>query len=90
MARLFKTSGEVKEVIPDLGDRFSHEELKAIFGGGIEVVRLDFGDLMVINEDHKSGRRQLNPAASYIYSKGTGCTDLIHGDALICEKGEVE
>ena len=54
------------------------------------MVRLDFGDLMVINEDHKSGRRQLNPAASYIYSKGTGCTDLIHGDALICEEGEVE
>ena len=91
MARLFKTSGEVTDVIPGNGDRFTLNELKRIVGGGIEVIHLDFGDLMVINSDgDKPGRRQLNPAATYIYSKGTGCNDLIHGDALICEKGEVE
>lgn len=91
MARLFTSNGTVTDIRPGNGDRFTYNELKGIVGGGIEVVYLDFGDFMVINsEDHKSMRRQLNPAATYIYNKGTGCNDLIHGDVLICEKGELE
>ena len=77
-------------MVQDFGERFSLDELKSIFGGGVEVVHLDTGDFMVINEDHKKRSRPLNPAASYIYNKGTGCSDLIHGDALICEECEVE
>ncbi len=90
MARLFKTNGDIQDIGPGNGVCFTLEELQAIVGGGIEVVHLHAGELMVINENHRKECRRLNGAATYLYEKGTGCTDLIHGDALICKKGEVE
>ena len=90
MARLFKTNGDVLGVSPENGVEFTLEELQSIVGGGIEVVHLSSGELMVIDEDHLKKGRRLNGAATYLYERGTGCNDMIHGDALICEEGEVE
>lgn len=86
MATIYKTNGEVIETTPKNGKDFSLEEMQAIVGGYIEIVYLDNGKLMIVNEEGKINGLPLNDNASML----VGYTDLIMGDVLVCESKQVK
>ncbi len=91
MATTIKTNGETMDVKPKNGTDFSLEEMKEIVGGYIEVLFLEGGDLMVVNEDGKNLNLPINTEATKIidgdmYYDG----DVIVGDVLICERNQVK
>lgn len=87
MATLYKTDGTIEEVKPRLGSQFELEELQTIVGGWIEIVRTVDGDNMVINEEGKLKRLDLNIKATRIYQHGRH--DPIVGPALVVSRREM-
>lgn len=83
-ARIIKTTGAIVEVGPANGKHFQLEELQAIVGGYIEVVRLPDGQLMFANEDGLSQGLPFNSLASSYYRA------KIVGDVLITSDDLVE
>jgi len=86
MATIYKTNGEVIETTPKNGRDFSLEEMQEIVGGFIEIVYLDNGQLMIVNEEGKINGLPLNENASML----VGYTDLIMGDVLVCDAKQVK
>ena len=86
MATIYKANGEVIETTPKNGKDFSLEEMQAIVGGYIEIVYLDNGKLMIVNEEGKINGLPLNENASML----VGYTDLVMGDVLVCESKQVK
>lgn len=91
MAAIIKVNGETTDVRPKNGTDFSLEEMKEIVGGYIEVLFLEGGDLMVVNEDGKNQNLPLNTEATEIidgdiYYDG----DVIVGDVLLCGRNQIK
>jgi len=53
MATVYYTDGTTKEVTPANGSDFRLKEVQAIVGGYVEVVYLENGDIMLVNEESK-------------------------------------
>ena len=89
MANLYKTNGEVLEVIPKNGTDFSLEELQCFVGGYIELVNLNDDEIMIVNEEGKLDNLPYNQKATeHLLAKVNGF-DVIVGDALVCKRKEV-
>ena len=58
--------------------------------GFIQVIRLADGRSLVINEEGKLRELPLNVAATALYMVGRAWHDDIVGNALLCEKGELD
>jgi len=86
MARLYKCSGEEREVSPESGDFFSLSELQGFVDGYIEVVPLGDGKILVCDEEGKMKGKPVNSVAS----AKTGGVHLIVGDALICDRSQLD
>lgn len=94
MATLFKvrqvnhncTEATLEEVKPENGTDFKLKELQEFVGGYIEVVPLGNGKIMVVNEEG----RLLNLPPNWAVTTRYGLSDLIVGNALVCEDGEVK
>jgi hypothetical protein len=91
MALLLKTTGDVEEIRPAHGRTFVLDELQALVGGFIEVVRARDGKWLVLNEDGKRQNLQLNVLASIKYkSAGVALpSDVIVGDVLLADGAEM-
>lgn len=87
MATLFKTTGEEVEVTPKNGTDFQLEELQEMVGGSIEIVFLERGKMMVLNEEGKILGLPYNAKADAIYNSNF---DQLVGDVLYCDEGEVK
>ncbi|HSZ58581.1 MAG TPA: DUF3846 domain-containing protein [Tepidisphaeraceae bacterium] len=95
MATLWKTDGTSQVVTPKQGTEFTLAELKAFVGGYIEIVRLDEGSLMVVNESGLLENLPLNNMGTQLYRQmafrntGRRCDDPVVGDVLVCSRTEV-
>lgn len=85
MATIYKTDGSSVEIDPKNGKYFELEELQDVVNGFIETVHLKDGQLMVVNEEGKLLDLSYNRKASMLYKR-----DIIVGNALVCEKGQVK
>lgn len=97
MAQLFyldTTKGiptwESAEVKPNNGTDFSLEELQGFVEGYIEIHELKDNKYIVCNEEGKLHDLPYNPLASAMYWLTYGRTDVIVGNALVCDKGEIK
>jgi hypothetical protein len=83
MAVLYTPDSRVKEVQPANGRHWTLEELQAIVGGYVEVVRTVDHCFMVINEEGKiqTPPLPLNIPATRLYVHGR--KDVILGPALV-------
>ena len=88
MAKVIPVVGEPYEVQPKNGKFFELEELQKIVEGYIEIVRLDNGKLMVVNEEGKLAGLPFNEIATAIYQKYRGF-DCIVGNVIISNKHEI-
>ncbi len=88
MATLIKTNGEVQEITPQNGKNFSLDELQGFVEGYIEIVSI--GDKhMVVNEAGKLDGLDINLKATEIYVNHYGSNDIIVGNALLANRGEI-
>jgi hypothetical protein len=87
MAKLYEPSGRVSDCTPRNGRKFTLEELQALVGGYIEIVRIpgDAGKrVMFVDEEGRLKRLPPNVAASHLAGQ------LIVGSALLCSSKEVD
>lgn len=69
---------------------FELEELQEIVKGYIEIIDLDHGKIMVINDEGKLLELPVNKEATKMYRSFYNTYDFIVGDVLVCEDEEVE
>lgn len=81
MATLLKSDGTRKEIQPQNGTDFKLEELQAYVDGYIEIVNLQNGEILVINEAATKLARKHR--AIYYW-------DWIDGDVVLCKDEEVQ
>jgi|TARA_B100001094_G_scaffold250781_3_gene248431 hypothetical protein len=90
MAKLFKINvTEPIDVKPENGKTFTLQELyKIIDCSMVEFVYLD-KYIMIIDEEGKLNNKSVNDVATYHFRKLTNEHDYIVGNALICDRSEI-
>lgn len=91
MAQIINTDGTTQTVEPKNGTDFKLEELQEIVGGYIEIVDLNNGQILVINEEGKLNNLEVNsPATSIAHQAGAiYAWDCIVGNVLLCNSNQV-
>lgn len=89
MAELIKADGTRQEIVPENGKTFGLAELQKHVCGYIENVYLPNGKVMVINEEGRLYRLPLNKTATGIYRIAYNPFEIIVGDVVICDRGEL-
>lgn len=69
---------------------FTLEELKSVVGGYIEIVPLEEGYSMVVNEEGKLLNLPINEGATRVYRASRNTEDFIVGNVLICSNKEID
>lgn len=91
MATIYKANGEIIYTSPKNGKDFQLEEMQAVVSGYIEVVYLDDGLIMVVNEEGKLNGLAINWNATKLYREShPWCNDIIVGDVLVCDYTEIK
>lgn len=88
MAQILRTNGTWDNVQPANGSDFSLQEVQAIVGGYVELVRLWDGRIMLINEEGKLEGLPLNAEATRLFLVERDGYDVIAGDALVCDNDQ--
>lgn len=86
MAKLYKSNGEILDVEPKNGKKFQLEELYRMLDCElVEVVFLRNEMLMLIDEEGKLTKSDINPWATMVLHSSRRLNwDFIVGDALVC------
>lgn len=90
MAVVIKTDNTIDVLHPKNNKVFTLEELKSVVGGYIEIVPLNEGYSMVINEDGKLLNLPINVVATRVYRASRNIYDIIVGNVLICNNKEID
>ena len=80
---LYRADGTKETIAPANGSHWTLEELQALVGGYIEVLRTLSGRYMVVDEEGKLKNKPINRVASATYFF-TG-HDLVVGDAVVVD-----
>jgi len=91
MARLIKSNGKEEFVTPKEGGKFSLAELQGYVGGYIEGIRLNNGCWAFCDEEGKLKGKSFNiTATAACKALGWLSDDILVGDIIICNGGEVD
>lgn len=92
MAKIFNTDGTTRDIEPKNGTDFQLDEMKEIVGGYIELVDLRDGRLLVINEEGKLYKLEVNLAATTMAHAAMAIADwdVIVGNVLLCNSDQVK
>tara|TARA_R110001606_G_scaffold397937_1_gene575776 strand:+ start:2206 stop:2481 length:276 start_codon:yes stop_codon:yes gene_type:complete len=90
MAKLFKLgSVEAIDVKPENGSTFTLQELyKIVDCSMVEFLYID-GYIMIIDEEGKLNNKSVNDVATYHYRKHSKNHDYVVGNALVCDRSEI-
>jgi len=77
-AFIYKTNGEIIPILPKNKEVFTLQELQEIVGGYIELVMLNDGRIMIVNEEGKINGLDYNLLGTLAYAK-----DVIVGNVLV-------
>ena len=75
---------------PNNGRTFELEEMQKIVGGNIELVRLNDGRIIVVNEDGLNLNLPVNIEATNILRRDHSTTQYIVGTAIVCDADMIE
>lgn len=91
MAQLIKTTGEILEISPKNGINFQLDELQKYVDGYIEIVNLNNGEILVVNEEGKFVE-EINEKATDIAHNNQAIfsSDYIAGNVVLCKDQEVQ
>lgn len=89
MAKLYKTTGEVIEIQPANGKKFTLEEVQQYVDGYVERVELKHREVLLCNEEAIVYNMPYNRKATEVLAEnyGQGCQGL-YGDIIHCLKKE--
>lgn len=80
-----KADGTVSEIKPANGKTFDLEEMQKLVGGLIEIIDLKDGRCLVVNEEGKLTGLPRNDKATGLWEESFGLSDVIVGNAIVCE-----
>ena len=89
-AKIIYTDKEAEDYTPKNGKTFEFDELKGIVGGHFEIVRLNDGRMIIVDEEGKSKDKAVNIPATNILRRDHYTTDYIVGTAIVCDADMVE
>ncbi len=89
-ATIYQAAGAIRKVEPENGTDFSLGELQRIVGGCIEIIYLNDGRLLIVNEEGKLRNLKTNWRATQLYRKNRRTEEWIVGDALVCDSSQVK
>ena len=89
-AHVYYPNGDFQETQPNNGSTFELEELQEVVGGYIEIVRLNDGRIIIVNEDGLSLNLPVNIEATNILRRDHSTTQYIVGNAIVCDADMVE
>lgn len=84
-AFIYQANGEIIPIMPKDGKFFTLKELQDIVKGYIEIVNLQDGRLMIVNEEGKLDGLKPNQEATKLY-----VNDYIVGDVLVTPKEYID
>lgn len=91
MATLYKVTGTSEIVQPKNTKDFQLEELYALLQCEmIEIVYLNHGEIMIIDEEGKLRPNSINEEATKIFQNATSNPDVIVGNALVCNSKQLK
>ena len=83
MATLYRTDGTTEALQPSNGVNWNLTELQTLVGGYIEQLWTTDGRFLIVDEEGKRKRKELNIAATRLYKHGR--VDPVVGDALVVD-----
>lgn len=89
-AHVYYPNGDFQETQPNNGTTFELEEMQEIVGGYIEIIRLNDGRVIIVNEDGLSLNLPVNIEATNILRRDHSTTQYIVGNAIVCDVDMVE
>ena len=89
-AKIIYTDKEAEDYTPKNGTTFELEEMQKIVGGYIEIVRLNDGRIIIVNEDGLSLNLPVNIEATNILRRDHSTTEYIVGTAIVCDADMIE
>lgn len=87
MAELIRVNGDRQEVFPSDGS-FTAGELHALIGGDFQMVSLQNGRFMYLDENGKLKHLPFNLTATVISRGVLEEDDIIVGDVVVCNRKE--
>lgn len=87
---IYRSSDQVERIAPKNGKYYQLDELQEIVGGNIEIISGRDGKMIVVDEEGKLKRKDLNERATQWYHVNVYRGDYIVGDALLCNKDRIE
>ena len=89
-AHVYYPNGDFQETQPNNGSTFELEELQEVVGGYIEIVRLNDGRVIIVNEDGLSLNLPVNIETTNILRRDHSTTQYIVGNAIVCDADMIE
>lgn len=89
-AHVYYHNGDFQETQPKNGRTFELEEMQEIVGGYIEIIRLNDGKIIVVNEEGLPQGLPVNIEATNILRRDHSTTQYIVGNAIVCDADMVE
>ena len=89
-AKIIYTDKGAEDYTPKNGTTFELEEIQKIVGGYIEIVRLNDGRIIIVNEDGLSLNLPVNIEATNILRRDHSTTEYIVGNAIVCDADMIE
>ena len=89
-AKIIYTDKEAEDYTPKNGKTFELDELQGIVDGNFEIVRLNDGRMIIVDEEGKSKDKAVNIPATNILRRDHFTTDYIVGTAIVCDADMVD
>ena len=89
-ATLYTPKGNIIDVVPKNGKILSLREMQLLVGGYIEIIRLNDGRLIIVNEEGLLHGLPVNIEATNILRRDHSTTQYIVGNAIVCDGDMVE
>lgn len=89
-AKIVYPDKDSEDYTPKNGTTFELEELQEVVGGYIEIIRLNDGRVIVVNEEGLLQGLPVNIEATNILRRDHSTTQYIVGNAIVCDADMVE
>ena len=89
-AKVYCANGYEEDARPINGKTFTLKELQEAVGGYIEIIRLNDGRIIVVNEDGLNLNLPVNIEATNILRRDHSTAQYIVGNAIVCDADMVE
>ena len=89
-AKIIYTDKKAEDYTPKNGTTFELEEMQKIVGGYIEVIRLNDGRIIIVNEEGLLQGLPVNIEATNILRRDHSTTQYIVGTAIVCDADMID